>query len=1568
MAHELNDDTLYTSSLTSTSRIFGALSSGATEPTSFGREAILNYVTGALASVASSGSASDLSSGTLPLGRLHAHLQDIASIASPTQGDILYFNGTDFVALSPGTSGQYLKTQGTGANPVWATVSGGGGGGGGDLVSTNNLSDVASASTARTNLGLAIGTNVQAYDAELAAIAGLTSAADKIPYFTGSGTAALADLTGTARSLLDDGSTSAMRTTLGLVIGTDVQAQDAELAAIAGLTSAADRLPYFTGSGTAALATFTSAGRALVDDADASAQRTTLGLAIGSDVQGYHARLADIAGASWAQGDVMYHNGSNLVRLAAGTNGHFLKTQGAGANPTWASATGSGAVATDSIWDAKGDLAVGTGADTASRLAVGTDGQVLVADSAQSTGIKWATVSGTGDFSSNTATSVDSEIILFSGTGGKTGKRATTTGILKGTSGVLSAATAGTDYYAPGSTDVAVADGGTGASTASGARTNLGLVIGTDVQAQDAELAAIAGLASAADSAPYFTGSGTASLMTVTSAARTILDDTTVGAIRTTLGVGTSDNPQFATIELGAASDTTISRTGAGAIAVEGVGVALNSISLPHTASTIELGHATDTTISRVSAGVIAVEGSNVLLASGLGSVTQAYDAELAAIAGLTSAANKLPYFTGSGTAALTDFTSYARTLLDDSSASTARATLGITHIYPEDYGAVGDGSTDDTSALTSMWSAVNGSGNCVVWLKGIYVDTTARTITADNVHIIGTGRGGFAAAGTTAMYGMLNIGTAMSASGTIGTKVLSANASRGDIRLTFSSVTNLSAGQILGLQWTNTATSSQARFYARIEAISGTTVTLSHPLPWDLSTSITFGSTSGSEVYAGTPVRNVFVSNVRFTNASHKGSTSTVTISVAAPSVVTWNSHGLSANAAVAFTTTGALPTGITAGQIYHVSSSGIATNTFKISEALESAYGVAEVNTSGSQSGTHTATYQGATLAGIKFQCAYLCGLRDTYSSGMRSGGLVILGAVSCDINGHTSVGDGGVTYDAPVSSYGMTGCTLSRIQILDSFYFGFSPFYTHHCQINGLNIERGGASYNFARAIKPWDMSRTTISNFNISDVYGVGLFLENQTRDCVFSNGNVSVRKTARTVSKTVTMTIASPGVVTWVAHGLGAGSQIEFSTSGALPTGVTAGTSYYVIATGLATDTFQFSATLGGAAVNTSGSQSGTHTGYRGYAAQGVCSNGQVNADNAFIGITCRSTSTLEGGSDFAFGTNDLRARVEGCFWDSVFYGTSDTTQLGVTTAAQNLAQGDVMYYSGTGWVRLGAGTSGQYLQTQGTGANPQWATVSGSGDVTAASTFGTDNRLIRSDGTGKGVQSSGITISDADAVTGAASLTVTASGGVVLGSTKSLYADSTYTYLVDPNATNRILIGGTGDAITYHRQNTHRFQNGAASVVQADIIASGLYLPSGQSIELGHATDTTISRVSAGVIAVEGVPLYSQIPQNSQSAAYTLVLADAQKHILHPTADNNARTFTIPANSSVAYPVGTCLTFVNEINTVTIAITSDTMKLAGAGSTGSRTLAANGIATAIKTGSTTWWISGTGLT
>jgi len=108
---------------------------------------------------------------------------------------------------------------------------------------------------------------------------------------------------------------------------------------------------------------------------------------------------------------------------------------------------------------------------------------------------------------------------------------------------------------------------------------------------------------------------------------------------------------------------------------------------------------------------------------------------------------------------------------------------------------------------------------------------------------------------------------------------------------------------------------------------------------------------------------------------------------------------------------------------------------------------------------------------------------------------------------------------------------------------------------------------------------------------------------------------------------------------------------------------------------------------------------------------------------------------------------------------------------------------------------------------------------------------------------------------------------------------------------------------------------------------------------------------------------------YRNIPQNSQSANYTLVLADSGDHIFHPSSDNNARTFTIPANSSVAFPIGTAVTFINmAVANVTIAITTDTMYLSSAGTTGSRTLARYGSATAIKIASTEWLISGSGLT
>ena len=253
---------------------------------------------------------------------------------------------------------------------------------------TNNLSDLNNAGTARTNLGLVIGSDVQAHDAGLDSISGLTTAADKMIYTTGSDTYAVTDLTSAGRALLDDADAAAQqatlglgtaatkdvgtsannvvqldgssrlpavdgsqltgitatdstklaiannlsdlnnagtaRTNLGLAIGSDVQAHDAGLDSISGLTTAADKMLYTTGSDTYAVTDLTSAGRALLDDADAAAQRTTLGLVIGTDV------LSDVVQDTTPQlGGDLDVNGQDISTTSGNAN-LGLKPHGTG--------------------------------------------------------------------------------------------------------------------------------------------------------------------------------------------------------------------------------------------------------------------------------------------------------------------------------------------------------------------------------------------------------------------------------------------------------------------------------------------------------------------------------------------------------------------------------------------------------------------------------------------------------------------------------------------------------------------------------------------------------------------------------------------------------------------------------------------------------------------------------------------------------------------------------------------------------------------------------------------------------------------------------------------------------------------------------------------------------------------------------------------------------------------------------------------------------------------------------------------------------------------------------------
>ena len=421
----------------------------------------------------------------------------------------------------------------------------------GDLPVAEGGTGSSTASGARTNLGLVIGTNVQAYDADLAAIAGLTSAANKGIQFTGSGTASVYDLTTAGKALLDDADAAAQRTTLGLGTASTRAAEDT-LTDGSNLPDGAAIKAYgdanWAGGG----------GGNLTTKGDLESYATTIGaagassswtLTDGSDIMVKHSHDGDTEmDASISVGMAVNMSGAGWLPGSDGSGSGSTTTVASIANTTQLTlsddADGSGIAYVTNFY--------GTTSASQARLAVGTNDYVLTADSSASAGIAWKAAASSGHTIENAGTGLTARSKLnFDGThviatddSGDDASDITLSSNLQALSGLTSAANKGIQFTGSGTASVydltsagkALLDD----ADAAAQRTTLGLVYGTHVQAYDADLAAIAGLTSAADKGIQFTGSGTAAVYDLTAAGKALLDDASASAQRTTLGLGTA--------------------------------------------------------------------------------------------------------------------------------------------------------------------------------------------------------------------------------------------------------------------------------------------------------------------------------------------------------------------------------------------------------------------------------------------------------------------------------------------------------------------------------------------------------------------------------------------------------------------------------------------------------------------------------------------------------------------------------------------------------------------------------------------------------------------------------------------------------------------------------------------------------------------------------------------------------------------------------------------------------------------------------------------------------------------
>jgi hypothetical protein len=160
--------------------------------------------------------------------------------------------------------------------------------------------------------------------------------------------------------------------------------------------------------------------------------------------------------------------------------------------------------------------------------------------------------------------------------------------------------------------------------------------------------------------------------------------------------------------------------------------------------------------------------------------------------------------------------------------------------------------------------------------------------------------------------------------------------------------------------------------------------------------------------------------------------------------------------------------------------------------------------------------------------------------------------------------------------------------------------------------------------------------------------------------------------------------------------------------------------------------------------------------------------------------------------------------------------------------------------------------------------------------------------------------------------------------------------------------------------------------DGLAAPISALAFTSSQRILGRVSAGAGPSEELTAAQV-ATLVQGDGIAAtlcgFRGIPITSRSDDYTLTAGDAGKGSYHPSSDTTARVWTLPANAAVAWDVGMAHTFVNgaSAGALTIAVTSDTLVMAGTGTTGSSTIAPGGLATVLKVAPTVWFISGPGV-